>query len=78
MELIKIFADFQNADRLGRLRLNCAGTLEDLLSQQVELREGMQMILTDGEGIETEGTATYSDEEKIWTAKIDWGRLTGR
>ena len=32
----KIYADFHNADSLGRVRLNCAGTLEDLSQQRVE------------------------------------------
>jgi hypothetical protein len=26
----KVYADFQNADSQGRLRLNCLGTVEDL------------------------------------------------
>jgi hypothetical protein len=76
MEPIKSFADFQNADQRGRVRLNSAGTIQDLLSQEVELREGMKVILSNGEGSETEGTATYSEEENIWTADINWSRVT--
>lgn len=41
----KIYADFQNADSQGRLRLNCVGTLEDLAQQHVQLREGLCLTL---------------------------------
>lgn len=37
----KIYADFQNADRAGRVRLNWVGTVEDLTRLQVLLREGL-------------------------------------
>ena len=35
----KVYADFQNADARGRIRLNCIGTIEDLARQKIELRE---------------------------------------
>jgi hypothetical protein len=72
---IKIYADFNNADRSGRLRLTCAGTTEALFGHQIVLREGMPLILTNDEGLESEGIVTYSDEERIWTARIDWTKL---
>ena len=34
---LRIFADFNNADENGRLRLNCTGTIEDLARQKIEL-----------------------------------------
>jgi hypothetical protein len=37
MENLRVFADFHNADALGRLRLNCIGTVEDLARQQISL-----------------------------------------
>jgi hypothetical protein len=66
-----IYADFNNADSGGRLRLNCVGTIHDLARQGLALREGLEVILHD-EDVETEGEVHYSDEERIWVARIDW------
>lgn len=67
----RIFADFQNADRLGRLRLNCAGTLRDLADQGVRLSEGLALELY-SEDLEVEGLVRHSAEEGLWVAAIDW------
>lgn len=76
----KIHADFQNADRQGRLRLNTVGTLEDLAEQKVELRDGLRLTLcaedSDDQGrpdeLLVEGVAAFSAEEHCWVAAIDW------
>lgn len=76
----KVYADFQNADPLGRLRLNCIGTLQDLSRQQVQLAEGLVLTLyaddADAQGrpeeLQAEGRVTYSPEERCWVATIDW------
>ena len=41
----KVYADFQNADASGRVRLNCVGTSEDLAQQRISLLEGMVLTL---------------------------------
>jgi hypothetical protein len=79
----RIYADFHNADPHGRLRLNCAGTIEDLAQQQVELREGA--ILTfysddlDALGqideLVVDGAVSFSLEENCWVAAIDWAAI---
>ena len=69
-----IYADFNNADARGCLRLNCIGTIEDLSRQGIQLLEGLQVILHDEE-LEADGEAHYSPEEKVWVARIDWDRL---
>jgi len=66
-----LFADFMNADPRGRVRLNCVGTVADLGTQGVELADGLPMTLTDGE-LEADGAATFSTEENVWVAVIDW------
>lgn len=66
----RIFADFNNCDRLGRVRLNTVGTAEDLNRLRLELSEGTALVVTDSE-LETEAVATYSEDEKMWVAKID-------
>jgi len=67
----RVYADFNNADRHGRLRLNCAGTTDDLQRQRVDLVEGMQLTLY-MEDIECTGTVTFSNEDNLWVAVIDW------
>ncbi len=66
-----IYADFNNADRRGRLRLNCIGTIQDLARQGIALREGLLLTLYDDE-LEAEGEAHFSAEEQVWVASIDW------
>ncbi len=66
-----LFTDFMNADPRGRVRLNCVGTVADLGTQGVELAEGLAVTLTDGE-LEADGAATFSADENVWVAVIDW------
>ena len=66
-----VYADFNNADPRGRLRMNCAGTVADLAAQGVRLREGLELTLRDGELV-ADGRASFSDDEHIWVAAVDW------
>lgn len=66
-----VYADLQNADTQGRLRLNCIGTIRDLSRQKIVLREGLELTLYD-EDLEVEGEVRFSAEEQIWVAVIDW------
>ena len=70
----RVFADFHNADAKGRMRLNCAGTMADLKRQEIVLRDGQSLILY-SEELEVEGVFHYSEEEKLWTAVIDWNAI---
>jgi hypothetical protein len=79
----KVYVDFHNADRSGRLRLNCVGTVEDLARQGITLREGMPLTLysddLDAKGqldeLLVEGVASFSEEEHCWVAAIDWSAI---
>lgn len=73
MNTLRVFADFHNADVKGRVRLNCAGTMEDLERQKIELRNGQSVIIY-SEELEVEGVVHYS-EEKLWTAVINWDAI---
>lgn len=66
-----IYADFNNADPRGHLRLNNVGTIEDLSRQGVLLREGLQLVLHDEE-LEAEGEVHFSSAESAWVAIINW------
>lgn len=79
----KLYADFQNLDDFNRLRLTCAGTLQDLERQGIHLREGLVVALftddADDQGrpdeLSTEGVVHYNEEEQCWVAEIDWNAL---
>jgi hypothetical protein len=78
----RVFADFQNADSQGHLRLNCIGTIlqwrgyanEDLSRQGTKLIDGEKLSVY-SEELEADAVVTYSDEEKIWVATIDWDKI---
>lgn len=70
-DLPKVFADFQNADRSGRLRLNCIGTIEDLTILGLRLQPGLRLRIY-SDDLEADGTVEYSEEEHLWVAVIDW------
>ena len=70
----RIFADFHNADVKGRVRLNCAGTVEDLACQKIVLKEGQSLILY-SEDLEVDGVVRYSQKENLWVAVIDWNAI---
>jgi hypothetical protein len=70
--LPKIFAHFQNADAKGRIRLTARGTIDDLKANNITLREGLRLLLDDGDDLSTIGIVGFSEEENIWVAKIDW------
>ena len=74
MNKLRVFADFHNADVQGRVRLNCAGTVADLHRQGIVLRDGQSLIIY-SEELEVEGIVHYSEEEKLWTAVIDWNAI---
>ncbi len=74
MNTLRFFADFHNADVKGRVRLNCVGTTADIELQRIVLREGQSLTIY-SEELEVEGVVRYSEEEKLWTAVIDWDTI---
>ena len=83
MSFPDVYADFHNSDSKGRLRLNSAGTLQDLARQGIQLSEGLILHLysDDGDsqsrvdGLRAVGTVQYSTDEGLWVAAIDWGKV---
>jgi hypothetical protein len=74
MNKVRVFADFHNAGVKGRMRLNCAGTIENIKHQGIVLQDGQSLIIY-SEELEVEGVVQYSEEEKLWTAVIDWNAI---
>lgn len=83
MKLPKVIADFQNADSQGRLRLNCVGTIQDLVRQGIQLHEGLELILYDLDvddagrpcELQAQGVVAPAPEDLCWVAAIDWTNL---
>lgn len=79
----RIYVDFQKADDEGRLILTCAGTIKDLASHNIELKEGLQLKLysddADDDGnpddLVVDGTVHYDKFSEHWTAVIDWNSI---
>ena len=71
---LRVFADFNNADEQDCLRLNCLGTIDDLASQNIELKDGQSLTFY-SEDLEVDGILKYSPEENIWVAVIDWNNI---
>jgi hypothetical protein len=67
----RLFADFNNADQLGRVRLNTKGTLDDLKALGLSLHDGMHVVLDDGDEIAIDATLRHSPTEG-WVAEVDW------
>ncbi len=79
----KVYADFNNADAKGRLRLNCNGTREDLTRNGIDLRAGLMLLFcsddVDPQGrpmeLQVPGIVEFSDEERSWVGVIDWSAI---
>jgi hypothetical protein len=79
----KVYADFQNLDDSDRLRLNSAGTQQDLERQGLPLREGMKLTLYTGDADDqgrpdellAEGVVHYDTNAQCWVAEVDWSAL---
>ena len=78
MDIPRLFADFNNADRQGRVRLITNGTLSDISRLNLELKDGMKVLLDDHDSLTTIGYIKYSDDEKIWVAEINWDDIQHR
>lgn len=70
----RIFVDFHNVDSDGRIRLNCTGTVQDLNRCGIPLKSGIKIMMYQEE-LEVPGEIVFSEEEKIWVAKLDWLKI---
>lgn len=70
-----IYADFQNADRDGFVRLNTNGTVADLARLGLTLVDGLSVVISDGELV-SQATIRCPGVEGIWRAEIDWEAIS--
>ncbi len=73
-KLPRVFVDFHNSDRHARVRLNTVGTVQDLNRLGIVLHEGAEIHLYCLEA-EAEGVVSYSTEEGLWVAMVDWDKI---
>jgi hypothetical protein len=73
-DLPTIYADFQNADADGFVRLNTDGTRCDLKRAGLALADGLQLHLSDGE-LRADALVLKPGAEGVWRARIDWAGL---
>jgi hypothetical protein len=66
----RIYADFNNCYREGRVRLNCNGSKADFDRLGMRLHEGMNVIVSDFE-LEVAAVTTFLTEDSIWAAAFD-------
>ena len=79
----RVYADFQNIDEANRLRLTCAGTLQDLARHGLQWHEGLVLTFysddADDHGqpdeLRVEGVVHYDPDGRCWVAIIDWAAL---
>jgi hypothetical protein len=69
-----VFADFHNADPLGRVRLNTNGAIERFKTLGIQPFPDLIILLYDGEQFSATGKVLWDDTEG-WVAEIDWSRL---
>jgi hypothetical protein len=67
--------DFQNADPVGRVRLNTEGALMDIERQAIGLQPGLELLLLDAE-LSAAGQVAWSEDERLWVAEVDWNEIT--
>ncbi|MGB3006514.1 MAG: hypothetical protein WBC06_08405 [Chitinophagaceae bacterium] len=66
----KIFADFNNTDSQGRVRLNTLGTIEDIEKQEIYMMIDLEVLLDDYDELSISGIIEFSEKENIWVAVI--------
>jgi len=83
MTIPRVYADFQNLDDDNRVQLTCAGTLEDLERQGIELYDGLVLILRTDDADDVgqpdelwaKGVVQFNEAHQCWVASIDWTDL---
>ncbi len=64
-----IYADFNNRDASGFIRLNNFGTVADLSEKSIALAEGLRIVVSDGDLIATV-IVHEPGAEQVWRGEI--------
>ena len=71
---IRIYADFNNCEEDGKVRLNTNGSLNDLCKAKTRIRTGMWVWLYD-EDFEVESKLEYHQKWQIWLGEPNWSTI---
>jgi hypothetical protein len=74
MDNVTIFADFNNRDKDGCLRLNTVGTVADLARFSILLKDGLQLSVSDGDLVAQIAVRAPGDEG-VWRGQLLTGPL---
>ncbi len=82
----EIYADFNNLDDDGRIRLTTLGSVTDIARLGIKLRAGLKLTLAtddaDDQGntddLMADAVVQYNAEQKCWVAQIDWTQVKNR
>ena len=72
--VIRIYADFNNCEENGKVRLNTNGSLGDLFRVKKQIHAGMPVWLYDEE-FEVESKLEYDKKWKIWMGDPHWSTI---
>jgi hypothetical protein len=72
MAMIRIYADFNERDQLGRPVLSIPGSLPDIEQNKNKLMPGLRVILYQPGELEVEATLAY---DRCWVAVPDWDTI---
>jgi hypothetical protein len=64
-----VFADFNNRDSDGYVRLNTVGTVADLQKLSITLRDGLHLIVSDGD-LRAEIVVHAPSTEGLWRDQV--------
>ena len=71
--MIRIYADFNNTDEEGRVRLNTVASLRDIESHRDLMTPGAEVLLYMTSEFEVHGTITW--DGGIWRGVPDWSTI---
>jgi hypothetical protein len=83
----RIYVDFNKLDQNQSAILTCIGTLNDLESQGIVLREGLEVRIYmpddvdergDLDSLEVDAVVHYNAQLRCWVAAYDWDQLKYR
>lgn len=86
MKLPEIYADFNNLDDEGRIRLTTLGSVTDIARLGIQLRDGLELTLATDDAddagnrddLMADAVVRYNRKDKCWVAEIDWDEVKNR
>jgi hypothetical protein len=86
MKLPEIYADFNNLDDDGRIRLTTVGSITDIARLGIQLRDGLELVLATDDAddagnrddVLADAVIRYNEVDKCWVAQVNWDEVKNR